>query len=85
MLRSNAPASVVEGRIGDDRVAHRLVADRETEAVDLELDEIVADEALQRLVDDAELLRLLRVDRAAEQAAQPVELASAPAGSPDRR
>ncbi len=66
---------VAEGGIGQDRVAHRLVADLEVHAVDLELDQVLAHELLHRQIDDAELLGLLRVDRAAEQAPEALDLA----------
>ncbi len=61
---------VAEKREIADRAAHRLVIEGKTEVPRLEIDEVAVDEAVQRKVNDAELLDLLRLEgRSAEHGA----------------
>ena len=62
---------VLEGAVGADQLVERVVADREAEMADLEIDQLAIDEPLQGAVDDAELLQLLAVERGAVQRLPP--------------
>ncbi len=62
---------VLEGAVGADEIVERVVADREAEMADLEIDQLAIDEPLQGAVDDAELLQLLAVERGAVQRLPP--------------
>ncbi len=68
--------AVVEGRVGDDRVAHHPVVDEKTQAALLEIQQIGGDDAIEYRVDEADLLGLLDGEIAAEHTVHAIDLAA---------